>query len=53
MTIPVSSTTTKWTFSKMKLIQTTACNSMSDGRLSNLSLLAIERDFAVDYEKQN
>lgn len=51
LTIPVSSTTTERTFSKMKLIKTVARNSMSDNRLSNLSLLAIERDFQVDYEK--
>ncbi|CAM4819981.1 unnamed protein product [Rotaria magnacalcarata] len=51
MTIPVSSTTTERTFSKMKLIKTVARNSMSDNRLSNLSLLAIEREFCVDYEK--
>ncbi|CAF4599072.1 unnamed protein product [Rotaria socialis] len=51
MTIPVSSTTTERTFSKMKLIKTVARNSMSDNRLSDLSLLAIEREFCVDYEK--
>ena len=51
MTIPVSSTTTERTFSKMKLIKTVARNSMSDNRLSDLSLLAIEREFCVDFEK--
>ncbi len=51
MTIPVSSSTTERTFSKMKLIKTSARNSMSDNRLSDLSLLAIERDFPVDYER--
>jgi hypothetical protein len=35
----------------MKLIKTAARNSMSDNRLSDLSLLAIERDFSIDYEK--
>jgi hypothetical protein len=50
MTIPVSSTTTERTFSKMKLIKTSARNSMSDNRLSDLPLFAIERDFPVDYE---
>jgi hypothetical protein len=35
----------------MKLIKTSARNSMTDGRLSDLSLLAIGRDFAVDYDK--
>ena len=51
MTIPVSSTTTERTFSKMKLIKTVARDSMSDNRLSDLSLLSIERDFCIDYEK--
>lgn len=51
MTIPVSSTTTERTFSKMKYIKTVARNSMSDNRLSDLSLLAIERDFYIDYQK--
>ncbi len=51
MTIPVSSTTTERTFSKMKLIKTAARNSMSNNRLSDLSLLAIERDFCIDYEE--
>jgi len=51
MTIPVSSCTTERSFSKMKLIKTNARNSMSDGRLSDLSLLSIERDFLIDYDK--
>ena len=51
MTIPVSSTTTERTFSKLKHIKTVARNSMSNNRLSDLSLLAIERDFCLDYEK--
>ncbi len=51
MTIPVSSTTTERTFSKMKLIKTAARNCMSDNRLSDLSLLANERDFCIDYEQ--
>ena len=42
MTIPVSSATTERTLSKLKLIKTSARNSMSDNRLSNLSLIAIE-----------
>lgn len=50
MTIPVSSTTTERTFSKMKLIKTSARNSMTDNRLSDLCLLAVERDFDVDYD---
>ena len=35
----------------MKLIKTVARNSMSNDRLCDLSLLAIEREFCVDYEK--
>ena len=46
----VNNKTRPETFSKMKLIKTTARNSMSDTRLSGLSLLAIERDVIVDYE---
>jgi hypothetical protein len=51
MTIPVSSTITERTYSKMKLIKTVARNSMADSRLSDLSLLAIEEDFCVDCQK--
>ena len=35
----------------MKLIKTSALNSMTDSRLSDLSLLGVERDFVVDYDK--
>ncbi|CAF1475900.1 unnamed protein product, partial [Adineta ricciae] len=51
MTIPVSSTTCERTFSKMKLIKTITRNTMSDNRLSDLCVLAVERDFVVDFEK--
>ena len=51
LTIPISSTTCERTFSKMKLIKTKTRNSMSDSRLSDLCVLAIERDFDVDFEK--
>ena len=51
LTIPVSSTTCERTFSKMKLIKTKTRNSMSDNRLSDLCVLAIERDFDIDLEK--
>ena len=51
LTIPVCSITTKRTFSKMKLIKTSARTSMCDDILSDLFLLAIERDFVVDNEK--
>ncbi|CAF1518073.1 unnamed protein product [Rotaria sordida] len=51
ITIPVSSTTCERTFSKMKLIKTTVRNTMSDDRLSDLCLLAVERDIDVNFEE--
>ncbi|CAF1991717.1 unnamed protein product [Rotaria magnacalcarata] len=51
MTIPISSTTRERTFSKMKLIKTTTRNTMSDKRLNDLCVLAVERDFAIDFEQ--
>ena len=51
LTIPVSSTTCERTFSKMKLIKTKTHNSMSDSRLSDLCVLAIEREFEIDFDK--
>ena len=51
LTIPISSTTCERTFSKMKLIKTTTRNTMSDDRLSDLCVLAVERDFVIDFEK--
>ncbi|CAF1237482.1 unnamed protein product [Adineta ricciae] len=51
MNIPVSSTTCERTFSKMKLIKTTARNTMSDNRVSDLCVLAEERDFVIGFKK--
>ncbi|CAF3520458.1 unnamed protein product [Rotaria socialis] len=51
MTIPISSTTCERTFSKMKVIKTTTRNTMSDKRLNDLCVLAVERDFAIDFEQ--
>jgi len=51
MTISVSSTTCERTFRKMKLIKTTTCNTMSDIRLNDLCVLAVERDFNINFEK--
>ncbi len=51
MTIPISSTKCERTFSKMKLIKTTTRNTMSDIRLSDLCVLAVERDFNINFEK--
>jgi len=49
ITIPVSSTTCERTFAKMKRIKTTVRNSMTDDRLSDLCLLAVERDIDVNF----
>ncbi|CAF3358539.1 unnamed protein product, partial [Rotaria sp. Silwood2] len=49
ITIPVSSTTCERTFSKMKMIKTTLRNTMSDDRLSDLTLLAVERDIDINF----
>ncbi len=35
----------------MKLIRTDARNSIGDERLSDLSILAIEKEFIMDFEK--
>ena len=51
ITMPVSSTTCERTFSKMKLIKTTIRNTMTDDRLSDLCLIAIERDIELNYEQ--
>ena len=51
ITIPVSSTTCERTFSKMKLIKTSIRNSMTDDRLSDLCLLAVERNISVNFEQ--
>jgi hypothetical protein len=51
ITIPVSSTTCERTFSKMKRIKTAVRNSMTDDRLSDLCMLALERDIDVNFEQ--
>ncbi len=51
MTMPVSSTTCERTFSKMKLLKTTTRNTMSDIRLNDLCILAIELHFNKNFEK--
>jgi hypothetical protein len=35
----------------MKLIKTTTRNTMSDNRLNDLCILAVERDFNINFEK--
>ncbi|CAF1442011.1 unnamed protein product [Rotaria magnacalcarata] len=49
--LPVSSTTCERSFSRMKLIKTYCRNSMGDECLSDLTLLAVERDFDIDLEE--
>ncbi len=51
ITMPVSSTTCERTFSKMKKIKTTVRSTMTDDRLSDLCILAVERDMDVNFEQ--
>ena len=39
-------------FSKIKLIKRSTRNTMNDTRLSDMCLLAVERDFEIDFEKE-
>ncbi|CAF1489191.1 unnamed protein product, partial [Didymodactylos carnosus] len=50
ITMPISQVTCERSFSKMKIIKNYLRNSMSDKRLSDLTVLAIERDFDINYE---
>ena len=50
ITIPVSSTTNERTFSKMKMIKTTVRNTVTNDRLNDLCILAVERDIHVSFE---
>lgn len=50
LTMPVSQVTCERSFSKMKIIKNYLRNSMTDTRLSYLTLLSIERDIVIDYE---
>ena len=51
ITMPISQVTCERSFSKMKIIKNYLRNSMSDKRLSDLTVLAIERDFDINYER--
>lgn len=51
ITMPVSQTTCERSFSKMKIVKNYLRNSMSDARLSDLTILTIERDILIDYEQ--
>lgn len=50
LTMPISQVTCERSFSKMKIMKNYLRNSMSDQRLSDLTLLAMERDIVFDYE---
>ena len=47
----VSLTTCERTFSKMKKIKSTAWNTMSDDRLSDICILAVEREIGINFEQ--
>ncbi|CAJ0947396.1 unnamed protein product, partial [Ranitomeya imitator] len=51
LTIPVSSAKAERSFSRLKLIKTHLRASMNEARLSNLTLLSIERDIELDKDK--
>ncbi|KAM9119888.1 zinc finger MYM-type protein 1-like isoform 2-T2 [Pangshura tecta] len=53
LTLPISSAVVDRPFSRLKLIKSYLCSTMSEDRLSRLALLAIERQLAteVDYNK--
>ena len=55
LTIPVSSTTAERSFSALKGIKTYLRSTMSEERLTHLSILSIERDLSkfLDYDKIN
>jgi hypothetical protein len=50
MTIPVTSVTCERSFSKMKTIKTALKNTMNDLRFSDLCVLAVQRDFQIDFD---
>jgi hAT family C-terminal dimerisation region len=51
LTMPISQVTCERSFSKMKIIKNYLRNSMTDQRLSDLTVLAVERDFEMDFER--
>ncbi|CAF5156169.1 unnamed protein product [Rotaria sp. Silwood1] len=51
VTMPISQVTCERAFSKMKIIKNYLRNSMTDKRLSDLTVLAIERDFDINFER--
>jgi len=51
ITMPISQVTCERSFSKMKIIKNYLQNSMADKRLSDLTILAVEHDFDINYER--
>ncbi len=49
--MPVSQVTCERSFSNMKIIKNSLQNSMTDKRLSNLTVLVVQRDFDINYER--
>ncbi len=51
ITRPISQVTCERSFSKMKITKNYLRNSMTDKRLSDLTVLAVVRDFDINYEQ--
>ena len=51
ITMPISQVTRERSFSKMKIIKNYLRNSMIDKRLSDLTVLAVERNFGINFER--
>ncbi|CAF4010939.1 unnamed protein product [Rotaria sp. Silwood1] len=51
ITMPISQVACERSFSKMKIIKNYLRNSMSDKRSSDLTVMAVERNIAIDYER--
>ena len=51
ITMPISQVTCERSFSKIKMIKNYLRNSMSHECLSDLTLMAVERDFDINYEQ--
>ena len=51
ITMPISQATCERSFSKIKIIKNYLRNSMSRERLSDLTVMTVERDFDINYER--
>ena len=51
ITMPISQVTCERSFSKLKIIKNYLRNSMTDERLSDLTILSIEREIDINYEQ--